>query len=113
MLKRLLFSLVILAIPFGARAQEMDHSHHGAPPVQTAAVQTPASGQSSAPGSGTSRLPAGEGMHGLHVMTGDWMLMAHGYAWGVYSDQGGPRGNDEAFVASMAMVEASRPLGDR
>src|SRR3546814_3389129 len=45
-------------------------------------------------------------------MSGDWMLMAHGYAWGVYSDQGGPRGSEKAFVQSMAMLDASRPLGD-
>jgi len=62
-------------------------------------------------GSGTARLPASEGaMTGLHVMAGDWMLMAHGYLWGVYTDQGGPRGDSEAFVTSMAMLEASRDL---
>lgn len=62
-------------------------------------------------GSGTSRLPANDRMPGLHVMTGDWMLMAHGYAWGSWTDQGGPRGGKEAFVQSMAMLEASRPIG--
>lgn len=67
-------------------------------------------GRSSA-GSGTSRLPANDTMPGLHVMAGDWMLMAHGYAWGSWTDQGGPRGGKEAFVQSMAMIEASRPLG--
>ena len=50
-------------------------------------------------------------MHGLHVMTGDWMLMLHGYAWGVYTGQSGPRGRDKAFSTSMAMVTASRGLG--
>jgi hypothetical protein len=64
-------------------------------------------------GSGTSLLPGAEGgMHGLHVMTGDWMLMAHGYAWAVHSDQGGPRGDDKSYVQSMAMLTAQRPLGD-
>lgn len=67
-------------------------------------------GRSSA-GSGTSRLPAGDTMPGLHVMAGDWMLMAHGYAWGSWTDQGGPRGGKEAFVQSMAMLEASRSIG--
>ncbi|PXA85614.1 hypothetical protein DMC47_37030 [Nostoc sp. 3335mG] len=67
-------------------------------------------GQSSA-GSGTSRLPANDTMPGLHFMAGDWMLMAHGYAWGSWTDQGGPRGAKEAFVQSMAMLEASRPIG--
>lgn len=66
------------------------------------------------PGSGTARLPAAEGpMRGYMIMTGDWMLMAHGYAWGVGTSQGGPRGGDEVFVESMAMVMADRDLGDR
>ncbi|WP_253183222.1 hypothetical protein [Sphingobium phenoxybenzoativorans] len=64
-------------------------------------------------GSGTARIPGVEGsMNGLHVMTGDWMLMAHGYAWGVYTDQGGARGDDKAYVQSMLMATAERPLGD-
>ena len=63
-------------------------------------------------GSGTSRQPAsGEAMHGLHLMTGGWMLMLHGYAWSAYTDQSGPRGDAQAFVMSMAMVEARRDLG--
>ena len=65
-----------------------------------------------ATGSGTSRLPAGEGvMQGLHFDTGGWMMMLHGYAWGVYTDQGGPRGANEAYVQSMAMLSASHDLG--
>ncbi len=62
-------------------------------------------------GSGTSRLPANEPMHGLHLTAGDWMLMAHGFAWGVFTDQGGPRGDAKTFVESMGMLEASRALG--
>jgi len=63
-------------------------------------------------GSGTSRLPAvGGEMNGLHVMTGKWMLMVHGYAWGVYTAQSGPRGRDQAFSTSMAMLTADRDLG--
>ncbi|MGU3391838.1 hypothetical protein [Sphingomonas sp. M1A8_2b] len=65
-------------------------------------------------GSGTSRLPAAEGpMRGYMTQAGKWMLMAHGYAWGVATDQGGPRGRSEAFVQSMAMLMADRDLGDR
>jgi len=64
-------------------------------------------------GSGTSRLPAiGGAMHGLHVMSGGWMLMAHGTLWGVYADQGGPRGDREAFVESMAMLTAEREFSN-
>jgi len=63
-------------------------------------------------GSGTSWLPANGGaMTGLHVMTGGWMVMLHGYAWGAYTAQSGPRGRDEAFVTSMAMIDARREFG--
>jgi len=108
----------LAAAPALARQQDphADHNEHAPPaPVDHEAMghATTDTPQDPAQGSGTSRLPVDEGgMRGLHIMSGDWMLMAHGYAWGVYSDQGGPRGDDMAFVASMAMLEASRPLGD-
>jgi len=64
-------------------------------------------------GSGTARLPAGEGpMRGAMLHAGDWMLMGHGYTWPMVTDQGGPRGRTKAFVQSMAMLMANRPLGD-
>ena len=65
-----------------------------------------------AEGSGTARNPGNDGaMRGSHFMAGDWMLMLHGYAWGVYTDQGGPRGENEAFITSMAMLSAARDYG--
>ncbi|MBC9034968.1 hypothetical protein IAG41_21460 [Sphingomonas sp. JC676] len=65
------------------------------------------------PGSGTALLPGAEGgMRGIHIPAGDWMVMVHGALTGVYTDQGGPRGEDMAFVESMAMLSASRNLGD-
>ncbi|MBB3693125.1 hypothetical protein [Sphingomonas sp. BK580] len=66
------------------------------------------------PGSGTARNPAGEGpMRGAMLHVGDWMLMAHGYAWTMVTDQGGPRGGDGAYVQSMAMIMADNDLTDR
>jgi len=64
-------------------------------------------------GSGTSRLPrmGGGGHNGLHLMTRDWMVMVHGYAWGTYTDQSGPRGDRMASVQSMAMITADRDFG--
>lgn len=61
-------------------------------------------------GSGTARLPGAEEMRGQHLMAGDWMMMAHGFAWGAFTDQGGPRGQNQAFVTSMAMLTAQRDL---
>ena len=64
-------------------------------------------------GSGTSRLPQAEGMMpGLHFDAGGgWSGMAHGFLWGVYTDQSGPRGNDKLYVQSMAMLMAEKDLG--
>ena len=88
-----------------------DHSMHGMADEGFSAV-----GQriaTAVTGSGTALLPAAEGaMHGLHLATGDWMVMAHGTLNFVYTDQGGRRGDDMAFVESMAMLSASRALGD-
>lgn len=113
--------------------QHDDHGHHSmpeqppAPAPQDAPladghqghgehVATPGSPTPTAistTGSGTARLPGAEGgMHGLHITSRDWMLMAHGYAWAVHSDQGGPRGGEKQFVQSMAMVTAEAPVAD-
>ncbi len=60
-------------------------------------------------GSGTSRLPGLDGMHGgLHVNAGEWMVMAHGYVSAQYTDHSGPRGADKLYAPSMAMVTADR-----
>ena len=43
---------------------------------------------------------------------GAWSLMAQGYVTGIYDDQGGRRGDAEAFSTSMGMLMANRALGD-
>ena len=63
-------------------------------------------------GSGTARLPATEGaMHGVHLSTGDWMGMAHGYATTAYTKATGPRGDDHLFVQTMGMLTGETDLG--
>ena len=62
--------------------------------------------------SGTSWQPESTPHEGIHVMRDDWMLMAHGYALGVYDHQGGPRGDEKAYSASMLMLMAQHPLWD-
>lgn len=63
-------------------------------------------------GSGTARLPANETMnHGAMVgLGGDANLMLHGFVWPVYTDQGGPRGDDKFYVQTMAMATVSAPF---
>jgi hypothetical protein len=62
--------------------------------------------------SGTSWQPDSTPHEGMHLMRGDWMVMAHGFADGIYDRQGGPRGKEKGFSESMLMVMAQRPLGD-
>lgn len=61
---------------------------------------------------GTSWQPDSTPHEGLHLMRGDWMMMAHGSAYGIYDRQSGPRGGEKAFSASMLMLMARRSLGD-
>lgn len=97
--------------PVPAPAQQHDHSTMaGMDHTMPAACPTMRSTSSS----GTALLPAaGGGMTGAHLMTGEWMLMAHGYVWGAYTDQSAARGDDLAMVQSMAMLTAERPIGER
>jgi hypothetical protein len=84
---------------------QMDHGQmdHGQMEHGEAAAGPP----SSAEGSGTSRLPGNQGGgHGLHLATGDWMVMTHGFASVQYTDHGGPRGDDKLYSTSMLMLMA-------
>jgi hypothetical protein len=91
----------------------MGHSAEPAPDVSgMAGMNHSMAANGPAEGSGTSRLPQAEAMMpGIHFdIGGGWMGMAHGYAWGVYTDQTGPRGDDGVFVQSMAMLMAEKPF---
>ncbi len=63
--------------------------------------------------SGSARLPAAEGMMpGVHFgLGGGWSGMAHGFLWGVHTEQTGPRGDDKTYVQSMAMLMAQKDFG--
>jgi hypothetical protein len=94
--------------------------------VVLAAVAPPASAQSHAhhapaegwlgpydmarEGSGTSWQPEAAGMEGLHFSMGRWRAMAHGFVFGIYADQDGPRGESQAFSTNMAMLASGRSL---
>jgi hypothetical protein len=62
--------------------------------------------------SGTAWQPDTSEHVGLHIMSGDWTLMAHGVLNLVYDHQSGPRGDDEGFASGMLMGMARRPLGN-
>ncbi|MFL6728150.1 MAG: hypothetical protein ACJ8FS_16795 [Sphingomicrobium sp.] len=62
--------------------------------------------------SGTAWQPDTSEHMGLHAMSGDWSLMAHGVVNLVYDHQSGPRGDDKAFASGMLMGMAQHPLGN-
>jgi hypothetical protein len=62
-------------------------------------------------GSGTSWQPESSPMDAIHGLIGDWSTMLHGYAFGVYDHQGGPRGGTKTFSESMLMAMAQHGLG--
>jgi hypothetical protein len=97
----------MLATP--AFAQEHDHSTMGHSEEDQEVIIADRKVDNSQAGSGTSRLPTFDGaMHGLHAMTGDWMLMAHGFVTAQYTNHSGPRGDDKFYSTSMAMFTADR-----
>jgi len=89
---------------------QMDHSMPGMamPDGEMDMAQPAPSGPSS--GSGTSLLPANEGMGGLHIPAGDWMVMAHGFVSTQYTDHSGPRGDDKVYATSMFMLNGERDI---
>jgi len=62
--------------------------------------------------SGTSWQPEAASHAGLHLPAKDWMVMLHGRVNGIANWQSGPRGGDQVFSTSMAMVMASKDLAN-
>lgn len=62
--------------------------------------------------SGTAWQPDTSEHAGLHIMSGDWTLMAHGVVNLVYDHQAGARGDDKSFASGMLMGMARRPIGN-
>ena len=58
--------------------------------------------------SGTSWQPDAAPHQMLMTSAGDWILMGHATLDMVYTSQGGPRGDDKAFLAGMLMGVAQR-----
>ena len=90
---------------------QMQGMEHGSHAMNMKAALGPYSEQRES--SGTAWQPDGSGsMAGPMLMSGDWMLMAHGTLNLVYDHQSGPRGDDKAFVSGMLMGMAQHTLGN-
>jgi len=121
---RLLATAVALSmVPVAALAQQMDMPGMEMPatkPPATPSMEQHPMKMTGALGpypmqresSGTAWQPDTSEHTGLHEMSGEWMLMAHGVVNLVYDHQSGLRGDDKAFVSGMLMGMAQRPLGN-
>jgi hypothetical protein len=61
-------------------------------------------------GSGTTWIPDAVTLPSRHFMAGGWSMMVHGFVFGHYDKQGGPRGGDQLGSLNWAMVMADHPL---
>ena len=62
-------------------------------------------------GSGTTWIPDGVTLPSRHLMLRDWRLMLHGFVFGQYNRQNGPRGGEQVGSLNWAMLMADHPLG--
>ncbi|HUQ97915.1 MAG TPA: hypothetical protein VM166_00590 [Gemmatimonadaceae bacterium] len=61
-------------------------------------------------GSGTTWIPDAVTMPNRRRMLGDWMIMAHGFAFAQYDKQSGERGDDQFGSLNWAMLMATHDL---
>jgi hypothetical protein len=101
----IVIGFIVAATPAAGR-DHMQHQHHGRA-MQGALGPSPMSREAS----GTSWQPDAAPMTGVHIMAVDWTVMLHGYVDLIYSNQGGPRGDEKVFVPSMFMAMGQRVLG--
>jgi hypothetical protein len=62
-------------------------------------------------GSGTTWIPDAVTLPAYHKMLGDWSLMVHGFVFGQFDTQSGPRGDDQIGSLNWGMVMLSRDWG--
>ena len=62
-------------------------------------------------GSGTTWIPDAVILPSRHFMAGGWMVMLHGFLFGQYDYQEGPRGDKQWGSLNWAMLMADRELG--
>ncbi|MBI2103996.1 MAG: hypothetical protein HYT90_00240 [Candidatus Omnitrophica bacterium] len=106
-MRTLLAVAMVVTLPAMSEAQEHHHEARGERPLRALLGRYPRTREAS----GTSWQPDATPHEGVHAMSGEWMLMAHGFANAVYDNQGGGRGDRKVFSSNMLMLMADRPLG--
>jgi hypothetical protein len=101
--------LVIAALPRDLVAQTptrtQEHATHPAMPMTN-----PLGVSMDRMGSGTTWIPDAAPLPTAEFMKGAWHLMLHGFVWGQYDKQGGPRGDGQLGSLNWGMFMASRDL---
>lgn len=62
--------------------------------------------------SGTSWQPEATPPDDIHFSQSDWTFMLHGFAFGTYDHQGGPRGGEKFISQNMVALMAQHPIGE-
>lgn len=62
--------------------------------------------------SGTSWQPDSSPTEMIHIGKEDWRFMIHGFAFGIFDHQSGPRGDEKAFSSSMLMLMGQHQLAE-
>jgi len=94
--------------PAAARAQEAPQDPPPAVPAAAAAMDHSAQGmlgnwRMNREASGTSWIPDSSPLYAKMGKLGNFQTMVHGQMYGVYTDQGGPRGGSDFYVPSRLM----------
>jgi hypothetical protein len=109
----------ITLFPLAVNAQQPDTSAQRMPGMDMPSDTQPMSMRMTGPlgismeraGSGTTWIPDAVILPSRHFMAGGWMVMLHGFLFGQYDRQGGPRGASQWGSLNWAMVMASREVG--
>lgn len=103
-------ALALAACLYAAELRAQHDHHHQHQPEEASAAAATLELMPTRDASGTAWQPDGSPHVGNHHMWRDWMVMHHGQAQFVYTDQGGRRGDEDGYIANMWMVRAARPL---
>jgi hypothetical protein len=99
------------ALPGTALAQgNMAGMQHDAPAAPMKMAPNPLGISMDRAGSGTTWIPDAVKLPSLHFMRGNWDYMVHGFVFGQYTDQGGPRGDSQLGSLNWGMFMATHEL---
>jgi hypothetical protein len=94
---------------FSLHSQDPDpHAGHSMKP--TMPMTDPLGVSMDRMGSGTTWIPDAAPLPTAEFMKGAWHLMVHGFVWGQYDKQGGPRGDAQLGSLNWGMLMATRDL---